>query len=72
MTASKLLGSAPAWLCGDWFLSVQLLNKALLDPGMACFMNRDVIQRFRRFGGVSHTDHVTVTCSDHMTVNFSM
>ena len=32
---------------------IQLLNKALLDPAQACFINRDVLSRFRGFGGVS-------------------
>ena len=32
----------------------QLLNKALLDPKQSCFLNRDVLTRFRRTGGVSN------------------
>ena len=34
-------------------LKLQLLNKALLEPTQNCFINRDVLQRFRGFGGVS-------------------
>ena len=34
--------------------SLQLLNKALLDPAQNCFINRDMLVRFRRSGGVCH------------------
>lgn len=38
-------------------LSVQLLNKALLNPAQSCFINRDVLQRYRGTGGVSWAIH---------------
>ena len=32
---------------------IQLLNKALLNAEQSCFINRDVLQKYRGFGGVS-------------------
>lgn len=37
---------------GIYFID-HLLNEALADPARACFFNREVLQRFRGFGGVS-------------------
>lgn len=37
---------------GIYFID-HLLDEALADPARACFFNRDVLQRFRGFGGVS-------------------
>lgn len=37
---------------GIYFIQ-PLLEQALRDPAQACFINSDVLQRFRGFGGVS-------------------
>lgn len=37
---------------GIYFIDY-LLDEALADPARACFFNREVLQRFRGFGGVS-------------------
>lgn len=37
---------------GLYFID-HLLDEALADPARACFFNREVLQRFRGFGGVS-------------------
>lgn len=37
---------------GIYFID-HLLDEALADPARACFFNRDVLQRYRGFGGVS-------------------
>uniref|UniRef100_A0A667I2C9 Xaa-Pro dipeptidase n=1 Tax=Lynx canadensis TaxID=61383 RepID=A0A667I2C9_LYNCA len=37
---------------GIYFID-HLLDEALADPARACFFNREVLQRFRGFGGVS-------------------
>lgn len=37
---------------GIYFID-HLLDQALADPAQACFFNREVLQRFRGFGGVS-------------------
>lgn len=40
-----------------------LLDKALADPRLACFFNREVLQRLRGFGGVRIEDDVVITAS---------
>lgn len=43
---------------GIYFID-HLLDEALADPARACFFNREVLQRFRGFGGVSaHRPHI--------------
>lgn len=43
---------------GIYFID-HLLDEALDDPARACFFNREVLQRFRGFGGVSaHRPHI--------------
>lgn len=37
---------------GIYFID-HLLDEALADPVRSCFFNREVLQRFRGFGGVS-------------------
>lgn len=39
---------------GIYFIE-PLLEQALSDPAQACFINSSVLQRFRGFGGVSHS-----------------
>lgn len=45
---------------GVYFID-HLLNTALLEPTQSCFINRDVLQRFRRTGGVRIEDDIIVT-----------
>uniref|UniRef100_A0A8C5XNH9 Xaa-Pro dipeptidase n=1 Tax=Microcebus murinus TaxID=30608 RepID=A0A8C5XNH9_MICMU len=47
---------------GIYFIS-HLLDEALADPARACFFNREVLQRFRDFGGVRIEEDVVVTDS---------
>ena len=41
---------------------LQLLNKALLDPAQSCFINRDMLSRFRGSGGISFYSIVLYMC----------
>uniref|UniRef100_A0A5F9CQN2 Xaa-Pro dipeptidase n=1 Tax=Oryctolagus cuniculus TaxID=9986 RepID=A0A5F9CQN2_RABIT len=45
---------------GIYFID-HLLDEALADPARACFFNREVLQRFRGFGGVRIEEDVAVT-----------
>ncbi|OBS77193.1 hypothetical protein A6R68_16354 [Neotoma lepida] len=47
---------------GIYFID-HLLDQALADPAQACFFNREVLQRFRNFGGVRIEEDVVVTNS---------
>ncbi|XP_048461895.1 xaa-Pro dipeptidase [Rhincodon typus] len=47
---------------GIYFIDM-LLDQALADPAQACFINRDVLARFRGFGGVRIEDDIAVTAS---------
>uniref|UniRef100_A0A2K5QHI7 Xaa-Pro dipeptidase n=1 Tax=Cebus imitator TaxID=2715852 RepID=A0A2K5QHI7_CEBIM len=47
---------------GIYFID-HLLDEALADSARACFFNREVLQRFRGFGGVRIEDDVVVTDS---------
>lgn len=48
---------------GIYFID-HLLDEALADPARACFFNREVLQRFRGFGGVSA--HGPRSCSQNI------
>lgn len=45
---------------GCYFVDI-LMNKALADPNLNKFINRDVFERFRTFGGVRIEDDVLIT-----------
>ncbi|KAG8431960.1 hypothetical protein GDO86_018904 [Hymenochirus boettgeri] len=45
---------------GIYFIDF-LLDQALADPAQSCFINSDVLQRFRGFGGVRIEDDIAVT-----------
>ncbi|XP_037104305.1 xaa-Pro dipeptidase [Syngnathus acus] len=45
---------------GIYFIN-QLLDEALNDPAKSCFINNQVLSRFRGFGGVRIEDDITVT-----------
>ncbi|XP_074896162.1 xaa-Pro dipeptidase isoform X2 [Buteo buteo] len=47
---------------GIYFID-HLLDQALRDPAQSCFINNDVLQRFRGFGGVRIEDDIAVTAS---------
>uniref|UniRef100_A0A8C2TT22 Xaa-Pro dipeptidase n=1 Tax=Coturnix japonica TaxID=93934 RepID=A0A8C2TT22_COTJA len=47
---------------GIYFIN-HLLDQALRDPAQSCFINNDVLQRFRGFGGVRIEDDIAVTDS---------
>uniref|UniRef100_A0A8V1A9B7 Xaa-Pro dipeptidase n=1 Tax=Gallus gallus TaxID=9031 RepID=A0A8V1A9B7_CHICK len=47
---------------GIYFIN-HLLDQALRDPTQSCFINNDVLQRFRGFGGVRIEDDIAVTAS---------
>uniref|UniRef100_A0A8C9EJE4 Xaa-Pro dipeptidase n=1 Tax=Pavo cristatus TaxID=9049 RepID=A0A8C9EJE4_PAVCR len=47
---------------GIYFIN-HLLDQALRDPAQSCFINNDVLQRFRGFGGVRIEDDIAVTAS---------
>uniref|UniRef100_A0AAY4CVR2 Xaa-Pro dipeptidase n=1 Tax=Denticeps clupeoides TaxID=299321 RepID=A0AAY4CVR2_9TELE len=47
---------------GIYFIN-HLLDQALADPAQSCFINRDVLARFRGFGGVRIEDDVAVTAT---------
>lgn len=42
---------------------LQLLDKALLDPKQSCFLNKDMLMKFRGFGGVRIEDDIIMTSS---------
>ncbi|XP_067854302.1 LOW QUALITY PROTEIN: xaa-Pro dipeptidase [Heptranchias perlo] len=45
---------------GIYFID-HVLDRALADPAQACFINKDVLARFRGFGGVRIEDDIAVT-----------
>ncbi|GCC21308.1 hypothetical protein chiPu_0019775 [Chiloscyllium punctatum] len=47
---------------GIYFIDM-LLDQALADPAQACFINSDVLARFRGFGGVRIEDDIAVTAN---------
>ncbi|XP_071612841.1 xaa-Pro dipeptidase isoform X2 [Heliangelus exortis] len=47
---------------GIYFID-HLLDQALHDPAQSCFINNDVLQRFRGFGGVRIEDDIAVTAT---------
>lgn len=49
---------------GIYFID-HLLDEALADPARACFFNREVLQRFRGFGGVSTNQWAPCPCSQN-------
>lgn len=44
---------------GCYFIDI-LLDRAVADPKLSCFINLDVLERFRRFGGVRIEDDVLI------------
>ncbi|XP_072373863.1 xaa-Pro dipeptidase isoform X4 [Scyliorhinus torazame] len=47
---------------GIYFIN-SVLDQALADPAQACFINKNVLARFRGFGGVRIEDDIAVTAS---------
>uniref|UniRef100_A0A670K283 Xaa-Pro dipeptidase n=1 Tax=Podarcis muralis TaxID=64176 RepID=A0A670K283_PODMU len=47
---------------GIYFID-HLLDQALADPAQACFINNEVLSRFRGFGGVRIEDDIAVTAN---------
>jgi Xaa-Pro dipeptidase len=47
---------------GIYFIQ-HLLDQALANPAQACFINREMLQRFHGFGGVRIEDNVLITSS---------
>ncbi|NWT11441.1 PEPD dipeptidase, partial [Vireo altiloquus] len=47
---------------GIYFID-HLLDQALRDPAQSCFINNDVLRRFRGFGGVRIEDDIAVTAT---------
>ncbi|XP_074865114.1 xaa-Pro dipeptidase [Carettochelys insculpta] len=47
---------------GIYFID-RVLDQALSDPSQSCFINNEVLQRFRRFGGVRIEDDIAVTAN---------
>uniref|UniRef100_A0A3Q2P9E5 Xaa-Pro dipeptidase n=1 Tax=Fundulus heteroclitus TaxID=8078 RepID=A0A3Q2P9E5_FUNHE len=47
---------------GIYFID-HLLDKALADPAQSCFINNEVLARFRGFGGVRIEDDIAVTAN---------
>ncbi|XP_075290280.1 xaa-Pro dipeptidase isoform X2 [Opisthocomus hoazin] len=47
---------------GIYFID-HLLDQALQDPAQSCFINNDLLRRFRGFGGVRIEDDIAVTAS---------
>ncbi|XP_037733641.1 xaa-Pro dipeptidase isoform X1 [Chelonia mydas] len=47
---------------GIYFIDC-LLDQALNDPSQSCFINNEVLQRFRRFGGVRIEDDIAVAAN---------
>ncbi|XP_074957501.1 xaa-Pro dipeptidase isoform X2 [Phalacrocorax aristotelis] len=47
---------------GIYFID-HLLDQALRDPAQSCFINNDILQHFRGFGGVRIEDDIAVTAS---------
>ena len=52
-----------ALLTLSFSLSLQLLDKALSDPSQSCFINKDMLETLRGFGGVRIEDDIIVTSS---------
>ncbi|MEE6513882.1 hypothetical protein FKM82_021727 [Ascaphus truei] len=47
---------------GIYFID-HVLDQAWADPAQSCFINNEVLQRFRGFGGVRIEDDIAVTAS---------
>ena len=43
------------------YFSIQLLDRALADPQLSVFLNREVVDKYRGFGGVRIEDDIIVT-----------